>query len=157
MREPIPGSTAGKPWKPMGTQQGHYNSVLDLDQWLFELLTLTMRYVDLRDKLQAEECIYGKIVFSNAQSATPFIGIESYLKTVRSCGIPVIQDSVTMYPAGTDQDTFVRLTDGRQGDALTRSTGIVARLAEQGLKSLGVVFDYESFGDFAPFDPGVFR
>ena len=56
--------------------QTEYGSILNMDQWLFVLLTLMMRYVDLRDKLQSKDRSYGKIVFSNALTATPFIGME---------------------------------------------------------------------------------
>lgn len=144
----------------MGRKRDEYRWILNLNQWLFVFLTLTGRYLDLRDKLDAKDRIFGKILFSNARSATPFIGMESYLKTVKQYGIPVVQDSTSMFPAGTEANAFLGLTDQPQKDAFSRPFELILPLVLNGLKSLGVVFDMESMDMFghefaAALDRGV--
>jgi hypothetical protein len=134
----------------MGEQRKAYHWILNLDQWLVILVTLAGRYLNLRDKLNSAYPIYGKVVFSNVRSRTPFIGMESFLKVVEGHGIPVCQDSVTAFPAGGDSTAFVLLKDEKAKDALMRPLGLTLPLALNGLKSLGVMFDID-MTDLTPF------
>ncbi|MGD1095877.1 MAG: ATP-binding protein, partial [Bryobacteraceae bacterium] len=63
----------------MGNQLKAYRSILNMDQWLVALVTLVGRYLHLRDKVNSDYPIYGKVIFSNARLRTPFIGMESFL------------------------------------------------------------------------------
>ena len=132
----------------MQRKREEYHSILNLDQWAFVILALSVRYLDLRDRLKSSGPIYGKIVFSNARSVTPFMGMKSYMKTVEQMGIPVVQDAVTMFPAGADPTIFSILTDGREQDRVKRSINLILNLATGGLQSLGVLFDFEEIEDF---------
>jgi hypothetical protein len=135
--------------KIMGNKYKEYRWILNLDQWLLGLLTLTGRYLDLRDKVDSKDRIYGKIVFSNVRLRTPFIGMESYLKNVRQYGIPVVQDNLAIFPLGTELNAFRLLSDPKHGDRIQRSFALIAPLVIDGLKSLGVMFDVESDEQFA--------
>ncbi len=136
----------------MGERRNEYRFILNMDQWLVMALTLAGRYLNLRDKLKAESPIYGKIIFSNARSTTPFVGMESFLTTIEKYGLPVCQDSVTAYPPGMDSTPFVLLNDpGGKETTFSRSVGLMVPLTFSGLRSLGVMFDgatenLESFG-----------
>jgi hypothetical protein len=125
----------------MGKQRKEYNRILSLDQWLVTMMTMTGRFLDLRDWLKSTDPIYGKILFSNTRSSTPFIGMESYLKTVEQYGIPVVQDSTAMFPTGPDVNTVKMLKDEDAKDCHFRPFGVVVPLIMNGLKSLGVIFD----------------
>ena len=127
----------------MGDRREAYQWILNMDQWLVALVTLTGRYLSLRDKLNSNRPIYGKIVFSNVRSSTPFIGMESFLKSVQEHGIPVGQDSVVAYPSGMESTSFVLLKDERQEDAFSRQLGLTISLALNSLKSLGVSFEID--------------
>jgi hypothetical protein len=107
-----------------------------MDQWFILLTTLAGRFLCLRDKLTSHYPIYGKIVFSNARHRTPFIGMESYLRVIQEHGIPVCQDSVTMYPLGDDPGV-VPLEDTKDKDSLMRPLMLTLPLALNGLASLG--------------------
>jgi len=131
----------------MRDQRNAYRRILNMDQWLVMLMTLTGRFLNLRDKVESKDPINGKIIFCNARSATPFIGMESYLRVVREHGLPVCQDSLTMYPAGSETE-FALLADNKE--APMRSLNLMLPLALNGLKSLGVNFDID-VTDLKPF------
>jgi len=126
----------------MKRRRKDYHWILSLDQWLVALLTLTGRYLDLRDKLKSTEHIFGKVVFSKVRSCTPFIGMESYLKVVEQFGIPVAQDSVAMYPPG-EANAVVELVDSTEQDTFQGVASVVMRLAINGMRALGVMFDVD--------------
>jgi hypothetical protein len=126
----------------MGRHRDQYHWILNLDQWLLAFLTLTVRFVDIRTKLNSKAPIYGKIVFSNAKSRIPFVGMESYLSVVKRHGIPVSQDSVAMFPPG-DPNDFTLLPDYQSLERDERATRLIVPLIMGGLLSLGVTFDVD--------------
>jgi hypothetical protein len=132
----------------MGMGRKHYHRLLNLDQWLFPLWGFAVRYLNLRDKLNSKERIWGKIAFSNARLATPFVGMESYVKSVTQHGIPVVQDSIVMYPPGSEASGFAPLQFEPRQDQSSRAFGLISPLMFNGLTSLGVMFDCEFEKDF---------
>jgi hypothetical protein len=134
----------------MGEQRSAYRWIINMDQWLVSLTTLAGRYLSLRQTLNAMNPVYGKIVFTNARSSTPFIGMESYLRVIKEHGFPVCQDSITMYPAGTASSAFELLTHQAAKDDVMQPIQLILPLALNGLKCLGVMFDLD-MADLTPF------
>jgi hypothetical protein len=132
----------------MGDNRRRYHRILNLDQWSFALFALTMRYLNLRDKLGAKGRLYGKIVFSNARKATPFLGMPSYVRTLGQYGLPVVQDTVTMFPVGLDPNAFITLADEEGKTGFVRRVALIWPLALSGLKALGITFDIQNTDDF---------
>jgi hypothetical protein len=133
----------------MGEVAKLYQRVLNLDQWLFAVLALTQRYLDLRDLLRSTTPIYGKVLFSNAKTATPFIGTDSYLNAVKRFGIPVVPDTVVASPLGTGPESFALLSDSQQNNDFIRVCVVMLPLAISALRSLGVIVETgndEEFG-----------
>jgi hypothetical protein len=132
----------------IGDSSKLYHRLLNLDQWLFAVFALTQHYLDLRDTLGSKTPIYGKIVFSNAKNAIPFIGMGLYLNAVKQYGVPVVQDPVIASPLGTEPDSFASLTDTRQHNDFTRVCGVILPLALSALRSLGVIVDSQNEEEF---------
>jgi hypothetical protein len=132
----------------MGEQRKDYHWILNLDQWLATIMTLTGRFLNLRDKRNAMDPIYGKIIFSRTRSSTPFIGMDSYFRTIEQSGIPVVQDSLVMFPAGSDVNAFRILKDDPTRDAYMRPFELIAPLILNGITALGVILDLANPEDF---------
>jgi hypothetical protein len=117
--------------------------LLDLGLWLTTLLALTARFLELRAASNISAPIWGKIVFSNARGWTPFISMNTFIEVIRKNGVPVVQDNINLYPADA-VDSFVSLPNDPAKEDFVRVFELICPLAINGMKALGVMFDYES-------------
>jgi hypothetical protein len=125
----------------MGVQADKYHKVLNLDEWLVCLFSLTARFLSLRERLGITGTIFGKTLFTNMRGATPFVGMSTYMNSVKDHGIPVVQDDQIICPSGTTAHSFLPLADQANDVPLVRYLATIIPLGIQALKALGVMID----------------
>jgi hypothetical protein len=127
--------------KAMGDARKHFHWILDLDQWLLLTVTLTSRFIALREKLQMTGPIFGKMLFTCMRGSTPFVGMPTYLETVNAFGIPVMQDDTVLCPSGTTAKSFRTLSDSPDSAPSIRPMVLILPLAIAALRAMGVPID----------------
>jgi hypothetical protein len=125
----------------MGGQVDRYHKVLNLEEWLVCLLSLTARFLGVRERLGMKGAMFSKMLFTNMRGATPFIGMSTYMNSVKDHGIPVVQDDQIICPSGTTAHSFLPLADQPNDVPLARYLAAIIPLAIQALKALGVMID----------------
>jgi Putative DNA-binding domain len=139
--EPEDDERLGELIKAMGKARKLYPWILDLDQWLLLVTTLTSRFIYLREKLQMTGAIFGKMLFTSMGGSTPFVGMPSYLETVSAFGIPVVQDSIILCPTGTTPNSFQVLVDSKNATPIIRAMALIMPLTVAALRAMGVPID----------------